>query len=285
MTWEEIYAKTMEYLKSNRSKNTVSSYESAFKSFGFTEKPSLDSLVKATTRFHEDGMTNKSILLKYSALRFVLTNFEDEFDSKEAKKMLRYMKETKMDSRVAPVAEVKEVEYLMDRADSRTAMCIGLMYYTGLRVGEVAALNLEDFERKGDRVYMIVRDPKNKKDRRLVIPSFLSEIIDKYLKDKPSIEAEALEIDKRALVVGRFGRMTDRSISRLIREACDSAGFTKLTCHSFRHACATEMSRNGVPLRIIQEQLGHSDINITQRYIGVSMDDLEEAVNKINRRK
>lgn len=81
------------------------------------------------------------------------------------------------------------------------------------------------------------------------------------------------------------GRMTDRSISRLIREACDSAGFTKLTCHSFRHACAIEMSRNGVPLRIIQEQLGHSDINITQRYIGVSMDDLEEAVNKIDRRK
>ena len=83
MTWKEIYAKTMEYLKSNRSKNTVSSYESAFKSFGFTEKPSLDSLVKATTRFHEEKMTNKSILLKYSALRFVLTNFEDEFDSKE----------------------------------------------------------------------------------------------------------------------------------------------------------------------------------------------------------
>ncbi|VAX34826.1 hypothetical protein MNBD_UNCLBAC01-958 [hydrothermal vent metagenome] len=59
----------------------------------------------------------------------------------------------------------------------------------------------------------------------------------------------------------------------------------RVTCHTFRHSCATYMVRNKAGLRHVQEMLGHSSINTTQKYIQLSIVDLKEAHRKYHPRE
>lgn len=64
----------------------------------------------------------------------------------------------------------------------------------------------------------------------------------------------------------------------MIRLYGRKAGFRKpVTAHAFRHACATHMLQAGAPIRYIQELLGHTDINTTQIYTHVTINDLKKA--------
>jgi integrase len=77
------------------------------------------------------------------------------------------------------------------------------------------------------------------------------------------------------------GRPLDRSkLTRRFKEACAAAGVPVITFHELRHTFATTMAANGVPLRKLQEWLGHADIKTTQIYMHYAPDEHElEFVN------
>jgi integrase/recombinase XerD len=176
--------------------------------------------------------------------------------------------------------EPLEVQALLEAPNTRSATglrnrCImGLMYEGGLRVSEVLALKPRDVNIRERRVEVL--RGKGAKSRTAYFRSVtLSELLERWKETRP--ESEYLFCNVRSAVRG--GQVAPRNIQRAVAGYAQAAGIPgKVTPHSLRHTCATEMMRRGVNLRVIQEALGHSWISTTQAYTHVVNEDVRQAM-------
>jgi len=142
-----------------------------------------------------------------------------------------------------------------------------VLYGCGVRVSELAGLNLEDLDRSEG--WMRVRG-KGRKERQVPLPRQAAEALDRYLNERSVVR------DEPAVFLNhRGGRLTDRGISLIVKfYSTYLAGDPSLHPHSFRHAYATHLLSSGADLRAIQELLGHARLSTTQKYTQVSLTDL-----------
>src|SRR5690606_4346278 len=79
------------------------------------------------------------------------------------------------------------------------------------------------------------------------------------------------------------GHILMKSASDAVAHAIRRAGITdpRLTGHSLRHLFATQLLREGVPIRVVQEALGHASLATTQLYTEVTEDELQEGVDRL----
>jgi len=150
---------------------------------------------------------------------------------------------------------------------SRDVAIFEFLYGCGLRVSELAGLNLDDIDR-GER-WLRVRG-KGRKERQVPYGAKAEAALERYL---PARQAKPLEM---ALFVNhRGGRLTSRGISLIVKlYATVLSGDSSVHPHSFRHAYATHLLADGADLRAIQELLGHARLSTTQKYTQVSLTDL-----------
>ncbi len=168
-----------------------------------------------------------------------------------------------------------EIDSAADELKLRDRAILELMYACGLRVSEVAALDVASL-RFADAVVRVFG--KGRKERLVPLGRVAAEILQKYLKQRrPASPAagDALFLNARG------GRLTARSLSTLVKKYGLSAGLQKpLTPHAVRHSFATHLLQNGADLRVIQELLGHSSLSTTQRYTHVDVKRLLEVYDK-----
>jgi len=90
--------------------------------------------------------------------------------------------------------------------------------------------------------------------------------------------------DEGYLILNRWGgQITVRGVWSIVKRAASLSKITKnVSPHSFRHACATHMLRNGAPIRHLQELLGHASIETTSRYTRITINDLKEVHAKFH---
>jgi integrase/recombinase XerD len=175
--------------------------------------------------------------------------------------------------RVLPgVLSAAEVDRLLavpvgnDRIAVRDKAMLELMYSTGLRVSEVADMQLEDLHFDEGYVRCIGKGMKER-----VIPfggkasdslqRYLVEYRDKFVKD---------DYERSLFLTYRGTKFSRKGIWKNIKKYALSAGITKnVSPHTLRHSFASHLLANGAPLRVIQEMLGHSDISTTQVYTHV----------------
>jgi len=149
-----------------------------------------------------------------------------------------------------------------------------LLYGCGLRVSELAGLNIDDFD--FSERWVRVRG-KGRKERQVPFGSKAAQALDRYLAQRTSARA-----DERALFLNHRGaRLSDRGARGIVKfYARMITGDSSIHPHSLRHAYATHLLSDGADLRAIQELLGHAQLSTTQKYTQVSLTDLMAVYDK-----
>jgi integrase/recombinase XerC len=151
-----------------------------------------------------------------------------------------------------------------------------LMLNCGLRISEVAALNVSDVLLSARKRVLIVRCSKNDKHREIPINRDCGEALQQYLSSEKRADAEA------PLFLSRKGnRLSMPAIDRIIRAFGRDSG-VELSSHSLRHTCLSQLVRAGVDLVTVAEIGGHSRLETTRRYTLPSPDVMAEAMERLN---
>lgn len=176
-------------------------------------------------------------------------------------------------------AAVNENENQLARA--RDLAIMTLLFSTGLRVSELAALDHDEDLSTGE----ISLRGKGGKIRVVFISDEAVTNIKKYIKLRTDMD-EAMFIDHSPRSKSRIEnresiRLTTRSIERILNKYAELAGITKkCTPHVLRHSFATDLLYNGADLRSVQMMLGHASIATTQVYTNVTNKFLREQWQK-----
>jgi tyrosine recombinase XerC len=154
-------------------------------------------------------------------------------------------------------------------AGRRDLALVELLYGAGLRVGELVGLDLDDVSL--DERLVRVRG-KGRKERLVPFGRRAAAAIRGYLPHRAGWRARSDGETSALFVNQRGGRLTDRSVRRILAAAVRrTADVHRLHPHALRHAFATHLLEAGMDLRAIQELLGHSSLATTQMYTGVDL--------------
>lgn len=161
----------------------------------------------------------------------------------------------------------------------RNDCMIELLYSLGLRIGEIAALNVEDYSMFDHSV--LIRG-KGERERVLYISSEdVREKLMRWLEER-----EEMQPADQSLFINRFGRrFSIYGIENIFYKYRDNAGInSEATPHYLRHTFATQLLNNGAGIRDVQELLGHKSIVTTQIYTEVSLYRKKYVLEKYNGR-
>lgn len=137
----------------------------------------------------------------------------------------------------------------------RNQLIVKMLFYTGLRVSELCALNRDSIR---NREFSVVG--KSKYPRPCFITKEIEGDIEKYLSMRQD-NSPAL------FVANETGeRISPCTIQRVFRLASKRAHLTKVTPHTMRHSFATRLIDDQVDIRIVAALLGHQDLNTTKQY-------------------
>lgn len=174
-----------------------------------------------------------------------------------------------------------ERDQLLSRRDQAV---FELVYSTGLRVGELVALNLDAVDLKG--LTVLVRRGKGGKDRLAPFGQPAAEALEAWLEVRPELINPQKEDGRRALFLGRRGgRLNDREVRRVLEARLNQRGLDHhYSPHSLRHSFATHLLSAGADLKAIQEMLGHSSLATTEQYTHLDLDRLRRVYRQAHPR-
>jgi len=162
----------------------------------------------------------------------------------------------------------------------RDRAILELLYCSGLRVSEVAGLNVDDLNIKEG---LIKARGKGKKERIVPVGNKALDVLKSYLIERKLFKRKKAVLDTdTALFLNRRGeRLTDRQIRRLVVKHARLIGIDgQIGPHTLRHTFATHLLAGGADLRVIQELLGHSSLSTTQKYTHLDIEHLIDVYDK-----
>lgn len=169
----------------------------------------------------------------------------------------------------------------LDPVALRDHLVVELLYATGIRVGELCALDVDDVD-QGRRVVRVL----GKGGRERTVPYGVP--AERALRTWLSHGLPALRGPRSgaALLLGaRGGRLDPRSARRTVHETVGAApGAPDLGPHGLRHSAATHLLEGGADLRVVQELLGHATLSSTQLYTHIAVERLREVHDRAHPR-
>jgi tyrosine recombinase XerC len=288
----------LEYLEKERndSPHTVTAYRrdletfSAFADTYFANTWTWEQVDRLTLRsfmgeLRHRGLAKRSIARSISALRTFYGFLAERYDVPvNPAKALRLPKAEKRLPAVMDRRQVDELFAILEEAATDGAfqsvrdLCMLEMFYgTGMRLSELAGLNVADVDGVADQVK--VRG-KGKKERILPMGRGAGRAVRRYLpaRDRLLASVKAGRGDKRALFLARSGkRLAGRSVQKAMTKLLRVlGGDTGYKVHTLRHSFATHLLDAGADLRAVQELLGHASLSTTQIYTHTSVERLKQ---------
>lgn len=169
-------------------------------------------------------------------------------------------------------------------AGLRNRAMLELFYSSGLRLGELAGLNVMDLD--FDQALVKVRG-KGRKERIVPVGAPARKVLQEYLaKTREVRKKNSEDVFNSPLFLNlRGARITARSIARIVDEATKKSKIgRKISPHALRHTFATHLLNAGADLRSIQELLGHESLSTTQKYTAVNINRMMEIYDKAHPR-
>jgi integrase/recombinase XerC len=190
--------------------------------------------------------------------------------------------------KLPPVLDGDEAIALMDLEagdnapiDLRDRLIVEMLYATGMRVGEIVGLDVDDI----DRARRVVRVfGKGSKERMVPYGLAAERALEEWLRrGRPDV---AVQGSGSALLLGaRGGRIDQRTVRRVVHDrARRIPGLPDVGPHGLRHTAATHLLDGGADLRAVQELLGHASLATTQIYTHVSVDRLRQTYSRAHPR-
>ena len=298
-TYDPAVARFLAYLEDQRhvSKQTLRAYASDLAQFRALlvdrhgePVPGPETIDALTIRgfvasLHKTGLAKSSIARKLSAVRSFLKHSVrlGVIDTSPAEGIPT----PKLPKLLPKNLTVDEVFALLDRitgddvAARRDRALLEFLYATGLRVGELASLDLEDVDLAGGLVRVL---GKGNKERIVPFGTKARASLMAWLSASEPLRRHGRE--GAALFLNLRGtRLTDRSVRRILdRRVREAAIAAHVSPHALRHTFATHMLGAGADLRAIQELLGHASLSTTQRYTHVGIESLMAVYDKAHPR-
>jgi tyrosine recombinase XerC len=284
---ERYIEKFIRYLEieKNYSQHTILNYKLDLGDFGNflggqeLEKVDYLALRKYLAALKEKNLSSRSVGRRLSALRsffkfltregFLKTNPILTISSPKLDKHLPQFLTEDEAARLIESALPKDERGLRDRAILET------FYSTGIRIGELAGLNIEDIDFIGCIIKVM---GKGRKERIVPVGDKAAATVRDYL-DKRKKQSEALFLNKNGK------RITTRGIRNIVGKYIRIAGIKQgVSPHTLRHSFATHLLNRGADLRSVQELLGHVNLSTTQVYTHLTTDRLKSVYDKAHPR-
>jgi site-specific recombinase XerD len=157
-----------------------------------------------------------------------------------------------------------------------------LMYSTGLRIAELAALKPEDIDLNASLVR--VWEGKGRKDRICYLNEYAREILRIYLEEMRPLLSAGWNEGKETLFFSSRDRLGSVA-NGVFKDTCKKETLSVQTCHGFRHLMGYHLLRSGCPLRFIQQFLGHSRLHTTEIYTKVDQEELKNVIDHCHPRQ
>jgi len=241
---------------------------------------------------HERQLAKRSVARKLSALRSFFRFLMQE-GAIEANP-LQTIRSPKLEKPLPKFLYPDQTMRLLERPDASTSLgqrdraMFELLYASGIRVGELVGLDLDDVRLD---MGMALVDGKGGKERWVPFGEHAAEAIRAYVERGRAAllekaKAPAAGASERALFLNRDGtRLSDRSVRRILNKYVDElAEFNRISPHTLRHTFATHLLEAGADLRSVQELLGHAHLSTTQVYTHVTKDHLQSIYNRAHPR-
>lgn len=164
-----------------------------------------------------------------------------------------------------------------DLSARRDRAILETLYSTGARVSELVGMNVDDLNRSDGLVRL---RGKGRKERIVPIGTVALEALREYdeLLSRHEERAQPVFFNHRG------GRLTARSVERIVEKYSRRLSGGSVSPHALRHSFATHLLDEGADLRAIQEMLGHASLATTQKYTHLATDHLLEVYDRAHPR-
>ena len=160
---------------------------------------------------------------------------------------------------------------------ARDGAIIKLALSTGLRVSALININIEDIDFENSVINVI---EKRKKVRGINIGDNIKQVLKQWIEIR---NKEFKDMDTTALFISlNRQRISVDAVTDMLTRYCDKAGIKRITPHKLRATAACMLAKNGLPVKAIAKQLGHSGIGVTMRYIDVFKEDEEKTTSVLD---
>lgn len=180
----------------------------------------------------------------------------------------------KVEQKQPDILSVDEFQKMVDSVSNikhKTIIC--LMYSCALRVGEVVNLKIKDIDSHNNKIQ--IKNGKGKIDRIVMLDNSILNL----LRDYWNIYRTNVYVFEGA----KGGKYSEKSIQTLVKRLANEIGIQKkISSHSLRHSCLTQLVKDGVDLRKVQKIAGHKNINTTANYIKIVDSDILDTISPIS---
>jgi tyrosine recombinase XerC len=287
---DKYIEKFMRYLEieKNYSPHTILNYKLDLRDFGkFLAETQIEKvdylfLRKYLAILKEKKLNNRSIARRLSALRSFFKFLTREGYLKNnpilvlsSPKQERHLPQFMTEAEVARLIESAFAKHQSDERGLRDRAILETFYSTGIRISELAGLNIDTVDFYSGVVKVL---GKGRKERIAPIGEIAIKAIRNYI-EKRKRQSSALFLNKNG------SRITARGIRMIVAKYLHLAGIKPgISPHTFRHSFATHLLNRGADLRTVQELLGHANLSTTQIYTHLSTERLKNVYDKAHPR-